>query len=172
MIGESTEGGGRRKVFGRAGEAAGRLTAIAAVALFALALVVSPAAAARGDARAAALERRLGQGAEVKAHEETGKVRFIGTEPGEPIAAPNGASPPAAARAFLDDHAKAFGLDDASRELRVEATDDLANGRSSVRLQQLHRGVPVIAGELVVNLDARRTCSRRAERLRRSTAST
>ncbi len=116
---------------------------------------MSPAAAAPGDARAAALERRLGEGAEVKPHEETGKVRFIGTEPGDPIAAPNGASPPAAARAFLEDNAKAFGLDDASRELRVEATDDLANGRSSVRLQQLHRGVPVIAGELVVNLDRR-----------------
>ncbi|MBA3421583.1 MAG: hypothetical protein H0U12_06765, partial [Thermoleophilaceae bacterium] len=79
----------------------------------------------------------------------------MGTEPGEPIPATGAASAPAAARAFVDENAKAFGLGDATRELRVEETDRLTKGRSSVRLQQLHRGVPVIAGELVVNVDAR-----------------
>lgn len=172
MIGESTEGGGGRKlVFDETGEAACRLTALAALVLFVPALVVSPAAAAPGDARAALLERRLGEGPRSRPTRRPARG-IIGTEPGEPIAAPNGASPPGAARAFLDDNAKAFGLDDASREVRVEATDDLAKGRSSVRLQQVHRGVPIIAASSSSTSIAGRTCYRRAKRLRRSIAST
>ncbi len=60
---------------------------MSALALAVAAAVVSPAAASPGDARAVALERRLGEAVEVEAHEETGRVRFVG-EPGEPIAAP------------------------------------------------------------------------------------
>lgn len=75
---------------------AGRwLVGMSALALAVAAAVVSPAAASPGDARAVALERRLGEAVEVEAHEETGRVRFVGTEPGEPIAAPRALHRPA-----------------------------------------------------------------------------
>ena len=62
--------------------------------------------------------------------------------------AARGASAPEAARAFLRRHGKAFGVADAARDVRVAGSRS-ARGRSTVRFQQLHDGVPVVGGELV-----------------------
>jgi Zn-dependent metalloprotease len=86
-------------------------------------------------------------------------VRFIGTTPGHPIARPAtlsaNASSVETARAFLDRFGSAFGVSDEARELQVmDATTD-TGARSTVRFQQVSGGVPVLAGEIVVNLDSR-----------------
>jgi Zn-dependent metalloprotease len=94
----------------------------------------------------------------VSYHAETGRVRFIGTRPGQSIAPPTmlsaGGSPEAAARGFMAVYGELFGLRDQDQELalmRVRAAD---RGRSFVRFQQVYQGVPVVAGELIVQTDA------------------
>ena len=118
----------------------------------------TPASAASRDNEA--LKRWLGTGVRVAEHRETGKVRFVGTRAGQPIARPGGlsrsASPSRVARAFFESHGDAFGIGDQARDLRVTGTEAGAAGRTAVRFQQLHDGVPVLGGELVVNLDAER----------------
>jgi Zn-dependent metalloprotease len=95
--------------------------------------------------------------ATIACHEYTGKVRFLGTEPGAPVArsaslAAN-ASPEAASRSFLGEYGALFGLTDQARELNVmrEMTDSKAG--SFVRYQQVYQGIPVIAGEIIVQVD-------------------
>jgi bacillolysin len=88
-------------------------------------------------------------------HAQTGRLRFIGTEAGRPIArrtAP-GALGEAVARDYLSRCGSLFGLVDQSSELVAERTESLEHGRSMVRFQQLYRGLPVFGGELIVNLD-------------------
>jgi bacillolysin len=97
-------------------------------------------------------------GARVASHRETGEVRFMGSAPGRPIPRPTsvGASAPstAIARAFLQRYGRAFGIRDQAKELRVISTRPAPSGRSVVRFQQVHEEVPVLGGELLVNLDA------------------
>jgi bacillolysin len=125
-------------------------------AAFLLALAAAtPAAAAPGPTE---LAQRLGPDVSVSRHPETGKVRFVGTRAGTPIrraAGLSAAAPPeAAARGFLRANGADFGLRDQAAELRVSDQRRASRGRSSVRFAQVHRGVPVVGGELIVNLDA------------------
>lgn len=101
-----------------------------------------------------AADRGFGAGTEVERHRETGKVRFVGTRPEQPITVASHGSPSQTALSFLSQHERAFGLRDADSDLRVGEVNGLGDGRSSVRLQQVYRGVPILAGELIVNLDA------------------
>jgi len=91
-------------------------------------------------------------------HAETGKVRFIGTSPDRPIAQPAvlavSASPEEAARGFLATYGQLFGLTDPARELTVMRSKIVDRGRSFVRFQQVYQGLPVLGGELIVQLDA------------------
>jgi Zn-dependent metalloprotease len=57
------------------------------------------------------------------------------------------------ARVFLARRAAAFGIRPQARDLRVSSVLMLAARRAVVRLQQFRDGVPVLGGELVVNLD-------------------
>ena len=105
-------------------------------------------------ARAMQLERALGPGVDVRLHRETGRVRFVGTPPGRPIPGELGPGAPAAtARAFLDSHRRDFGLERGSGELRVTAVVPDGGG-AAVRMRQAIDSVPVLAGELVVGVDA------------------
>jgi bacillolysin len=127
-----------------------KLVILATVAL--CLLVAAPASAAPSPG----LAKRLGPGVSVAPHRETGDVRFIGTSPGKPIDRPAGvpasASPREIAQAFLARERSAFGLSDPASELRTRA-ETRSRGRSTVRFQQVHKGVRVLGGELVVNLD-------------------
>jgi bacillolysin len=84
-------------------------------------------------------------------------VRFVGADNHRPISRlpgiPATASAERAARAFLGRYGRYFGLRDQARELALEATVRGPRGRAAVRLQQIHAGVPVLGGELVVNVD-------------------
>ncbi len=138
---------------------------VAFVLLFSSVVSSSPARAAStlsapASEDNAALDRQIQQqGGRVAYHGATGKVRFIGATQerpiGRPSALPANASPEAAARAFLNTHGKSFGIRDQARELRTLRTEKDARGHSAVRFQQLHKNVPVLAGELAVNTDAK-----------------
>ncbi len=87
----------------------------------------------------------------------SGKVRFLGTDPGQPIPQPTKLSPSAsaeqAARGYLTVCGSLFGLQDQAKELAVERFKPLDRGREMVRFQQVYQGVPVFGGELIVHLD-------------------
>ncbi len=91
-------------------------------------------------------------------HSATGKVRFLKTESGRPIPHPSAmaadATPEDAAAGFLHQYGPMFGISDAATELSVMRKKKGEKGRSIIRYQQIHHGVPVIAGELMVDLDA------------------
>jgi bacillolysin len=104
------------------------------------------------------LQQETGGKTRISYHAETGKVRFIGTSPDRPIAQPAvlaaGASPEEAARGFLATYGQLFGLTDQAQELTVMRSQTVDRGRSFVRFQQVYQGLPVLGGELIVQLDA------------------
>lgn len=108
---------------------------------------------------AATLSECLGSGqAKSSYHSQTGKVRFISTAPGKPLERSarvlRSASPESAARDYVSRCSSLFGLTDQSTELTVRHQKTLDRGRSLVRFQQVYQGIPVLAGELMVNLDS------------------
>jgi Zn-dependent metalloprotease len=107
----------------------------------------------------ASLSAQAGGQVRVAYHSETGKVRFLGTEVGHPVPRPAGlsagATPEQAARQFLSDYGALFGLTNQAQELTVMRTETTQKD-SFVRFQQVHQGVPVLAGELIVHLDPKR----------------
>ncbi len=97
-------------------------------------------------------------GVRVSYHADTGKVRYIGADRQHPLAvegssAASGPTAEGAARAFVNQYGALFGLVDPTAELRVMDQTTTAAGRAAVRFQQVHRGIPVLGGELRVNLD-------------------
>ncbi|GAB4505901.1 MAG: hypothetical protein Kow00123_00390 [Anaerolineales bacterium] len=90
-------------------------------------------------------------------HAYTGKVRFIGSDPSRPIPRPEALAPDTppdkTAVAFLRTYGPLFGVADADAELAVMRIKQDERNRAFVRFQQKHRGVPVLGGELIVQLD-------------------
>ncbi len=88
---------------------------------------------------------------------QSGNVRFLGTDPGQPIPQPARLPPTAsaeeAARGYLSVCGSLFGLQDQAKELVIERNKPLDRGRAVVRFQQVYHGVPVIGGEFIVHLD-------------------
>lgn len=89
-------------------------------------------------------------------HGETGLVRFMGTTKDAAIAqsapAARNLAPDAAARTFLDRYGPLFGITDPDRQLSVMTERALDDGRSVIRYQQTYEGIPVLAGELMVQM--------------------
>jgi Zn-dependent metalloprotease len=107
------------------------------------------------------LGRLQGQGGgeiRVAYHVETGRVRFIGTRPGSQLAqslgSPPGTTPQTISWSFLAEYGPLFGLVDPHTELAPLRTSTQPGGRFSVRWQQRYAGVPVLGGELIVQLNA------------------
>jgi len=90
-------------------------------------------------------------------HADTGKVRFLGPPPAEHLPRLSSTRadtlPEVAARDFLSSYGRIFGLSDQSRELSLLKSRELGSGRSVVKFRQIYRDLPVIAGEVIVNLD-------------------
>ena len=101
-----------------------------------------------------------GAGPEVRTaiHDQTGKLTFLGVDPASPITLPGppqqGLTPPDRGLAFLNVYGAQFGLEAPAQELTPMKSEQHPDGRSSVRYQQAHNGVPVLAGELIVNTDS------------------
>ena len=135
------------------------LVALTSVAVVATAVLPSEArdAGRNADAAESVLRKRLGADTRISIHHGTGQTRFIGTRAGKPIPRPPGlassAAPQSIARAFLDQNGDLFGVANQAKQLRLVGATKATNGGSSVRFQQLHQGVPVLGGELIVGLD-------------------
>ena len=91
----------------------------------------------------------FGPGAQVQRDAATDTVRFA--EPAAPV--PTRGSRETAGRAFLRDHAAAFGLTGAT--VRAGDAVPLPSGETAVRFAQRVAGLPVLGGELIVRFDAR-----------------
>ncbi len=106
------------------------------------------------DTAALAMEAAAGAPVEVTRAPLTGLISFLAASRGHPIRLDVPASAPASERAlaFLATHGKAFGMNDPSKVRVLRATPKDEVGMEHVRLQQLHKGIPVTAGELTVHL--------------------
>ncbi len=104
------------------------------------------------------LQRQTEGQVRISYHAQTGKIRFIGTDPTHPIPRPaevaTQATPEQAARQFLATYGRLFGLTDQANQLTAMRTKLADHGRSFVRFQQVYQGIPVMGGELIVQVDA------------------
>ncbi|MBS1253323.1 MAG: Zinc metalloproteinase [Anaerolineales bacterium] len=124
--------------------------------------IALPSSYAPADAALIArLEEATGSTVRVSRHARTGKVRFIGTTLAHPIpqpaALPSEATAEEAARQFLATYGQLFGLSDQARQLTVMRAREVDRGRSFVRFQQIFKEIPVLGGELIVQLSADRS---------------
>lgn len=95
-------------------------------------------------------------GARISAHRRTGKINFIGMRKERAVRVPGMFAENSAernARAALAHYAPMFGVRNPTTELRNIRQFTTPDGRSMVRYQQLHQGIPVIGGELIVNIN-------------------
>ncbi|MFB0507516.1 MAG: hypothetical protein ACETWT_12365, partial [Thermodesulfobacteriota bacterium] len=94
----------------------------------------------------------------ISTHAMTGRARFIGTELSDAILQPAiisaEATPEEAARGFLSTYGSLFGLKDQSRELTVMRSKAVDRGRAFVRFQQVYSGLPILGGELIVQVNS------------------
>ncbi|MEW6584249.1 MAG: M4 family metallopeptidase [Nitrospirota bacterium] len=102
--------------------------------------------------------RQAGSGGiSVEYNNLTGRVRFIGTDPANPIKVvgerEGDVSPEKAARHFIASYRQLFGLTDPSRELTLTKTTKNARGHSFTRFQQKYDGIPVLGGEMILQED-------------------
>jgi len=112
---------------------------------------------ANSDATSARIAALESQGARVGIHKPTGMVSFIGADPRRPVQAASavkGLIADDAAMAIVKDHGSLFGLREPAKELRIMKKETRENGRSMVRYQQHYQGIPIVAGELIVNMDS------------------
>lgn len=126
-------------------------------------LAVAPFADAfrPGPARRAAdraLLATLAPGATVARHDTIGRVRFLGGSPARPaipadlLGRPR--TPGATAARFLVRYGSLFGVVAPGRQLRRDREDATGDGRTFVRYRQVDRGVPVLGGELTIQVGA------------------
>jgi len=95
-------------------------------------------------------------GARVGIQRQTGKVNFIGFDRSRAATVPGMFASNTVeenTRAALTKYAPLFGVKDPSSDLVVSKVISSPDGRSAMRYQQLHQGIPVIGGELVVNIN-------------------
>jgi Zn-dependent metalloprotease len=128
-------------------------------------LAVSAQAAAPFDTSQsgdAALLRQLSQSAggaaRIARHAETGMARFLATDSQQSLWRSNSvaaATAEQASRAFLSIYGRLFGLRAQERELTLTRQAGMA-GSDFVRFQQVYQGVPVLAGEIVVQTNRQR----------------
>lgn len=103
------------------------------------------------------LQQAAGGNVRVSQHTETGKLRFLATDPQQPVQrsaqlAAN-VSGEQAARDFLATYGTLFGVNDQARDLRTVRSRRV---RTDVvtRFQQIYNGVPVLGAELSVHTNA------------------
>lgn len=132
-----------------------RIFSILAIIMFCIMSFINPGFAAMDPMRT---QQSDDPGVRVDYHSETGKLVFVGASPESPIevqaAMDEGMSLDDRAMAVLGVYGEDFGLKNPTQELRLMRERTVDKDRSSVRYQQVFKGVPVIAGELVINQDS------------------
>ena len=100
----------------------------------------------------------LQDGLRIDYSDETGRASFIGADPGKSYQLQGVAieriAPLNRPRMYLEHFGVLLGLRDPGRELQLEYSRT-HDGRSTTRYQQVYQDVPIMAGELIVNLDRR-----------------
>jgi len=89
-------------------------------------------------------------------HDQTGKLRFLGAQPGSAIAIPGAQEATTVedrAMAALSVYGQEFGLSNPVEELQVMKAPASTGNPAFVRYQQVYQGVPVVAGEMIVGTD-------------------
>ncbi|MBI5934568.1 MAG: hypothetical protein HY867_12760, partial [Chloroflexi bacterium] len=113
--------------------------------------------AAQPNLVSASTELGGGDGVRTSVHPQTGKLSFLGTDPSSPIRVDTAMradlSTEGRGMAILDVYGPQFGLKNPQEELRLTSTRE-AEGRGMTKYQQLYQGIPVMAGELIVNTNA------------------
>jgi len=102
------------------------------------------------------LQSLKSQGARVTIHRQTGKANFISADRRAYLTVPDANPsqlPKESALAYARTYGPLFGLTETVDELAVMRETRNATGGPSVRFRQLRQGVPVIGGELIINLD-------------------
>ncbi len=100
------------------------------------------------------LQRQSGGRATVALRPETGAATFVGGSPTDPLAAPTAAPPSNVARSFIDHYGPLFGVANPASDLTQLRVFTSESGNSAVRFQQRYLGLPVLAGELAVQVGA------------------
>ncbi|KJU84462.1 bacillolysin [Candidatus Magnetobacterium bavaricum] len=117
-------------------------------------------AASTDDALVQRLRQTAGGQVVLAYHAGTGKVRFMRFEGTGTVPRARGltenASAEVVARGFLDEYGRLFGVEDQGQELKVMRQIMPEDGRSIVRFQQVYDNIPVMAGELIVQMDAKK----------------
>ncbi|MBA2569821.1 MAG: M4 family metallopeptidase [Chloroflexi bacterium] len=138
-----------------------RRTLSIAVWITLLSVGVTPPEAVADHDRAPGRDRALltelrANGAQVARHAATGQLRSVAGRAGDPAATSEDLGRPstarAAARRFMSRYGSLFGIADASRDLHLTRERATEGGRTALRYQQLHRGVPVLGGDLMVHV--------------------
>ena len=98
-----------------------------------------------------------GNGVRIATSPVTGKVTFVGASPSEPLAVSGavgaGIDAPVRASSILSVYAPQFGIANAREDLALVRTKRLDDGRTVMRYQQTYQGVPVLAGDLVLQMN-------------------
>ena len=98
-----------------------------------------------------------GTGVRRGVHRQTGMTNFIAADPQRPISVPaaetQGLDEDDYADVLLERFGPEFGLKNPSRELEQIALDQRRDGGTTRRYQQTYHGVPVLAGQLILNSD-------------------
>lgn len=98
------------------------------------------------------------EGVRISYHANTGLVRFLASQEGLSIqrlsSMAAGDSADSLGRGYLAVYAPLFGLSGNAKQLRVMRQSSGENGQKGVHFQQLHNGIPVFGGELIVQMDA------------------
>ena len=96
------------------------------------------------------------QNVRIKTHPQSGAVRLIGAWPQAPLMVPSVnevTRADFAGMATVKHFGPMFGLTRPEQELRPVSEQSKSGGGSRHRYRQLHKGIPVLSGELLVNLD-------------------
>jgi Zn-dependent metalloprotease len=128
------------------------------VGLLAGLLLLEANAAAPIDASEQIAELKA-QNARIKTHPRTGAVRLIGAWPQAHLMVPTVSEvtrADIAGMAAVKHFGPMFGITRPEQEMRPISEETKPRGGSRHRYRQLHKGIPVLTGELLVNLDVYR----------------
>ncbi len=135
------------------------MVGIAISLIVVLSMSITPAQADLRSNQMVTAEKDEDLAPRVDYHNETGMLAFIGADPQKPIqiagAMRPGLLPADKAMAALNEFGPAFGINNPSSELTLMKQNMSDGGLSSTRYQQVYNGVPIVAGELIVNMDSR-----------------
>ncbi len=151
MVGENREKEGHKNNTQRTGYKMTRLLAGMVAGLLSLgAYAATPTDLSEQIAELKARDVRI------ETDRRTGAVRLIGARPQAPLSVPSVTEvsrADVAAMATLKQFGPMFGVKRPERELRLVREESKRRGGSRHRYRQLHKGIPVLGGELLVNLD-------------------